>query len=138
MEHSATTAKTKFPFRERFNASGQSVANGEFEILAITAGQGNGWVFPRETLEESLPLWEGVETYIDHGILDGGRSLRDLAGICHSPAFDGDNNGIRLKLRATGPSGGLLEREQPGRLRSSRSKTGGYKKLSVVFQVSGS
>ncbi len=109
MEHSPYIVKTEFPFRERFAASGQSVANGEFEILAITAGQGNGWVFPRETLEESLPLWEGIETYIDHGALDGGRSLRDLAGICHSPVFDGDSSGIRLKLRATGPSGELLE-----------------------------
>jgi hypothetical protein len=109
MSPSIETIQTQITKRERFAASGKSNPGGEFEILAITAGQGNGWVFPRETLEASLPLWEGVETFIDHGASDGGRSLRDLAGICEAPSFDESAGGIRLKLRATGPSGALLE-----------------------------
>jgi hypothetical protein len=109
MEQSLDIIETKITLHERFNASGRSVQNGAFEILAITAGDGNGWVFPRETLEVSLPLWEGVETFIDHGMTDGGRSVRDLAGICREPAFDSSSGGIHLKLTATGPSGELLE-----------------------------
>ena len=101
--------QTEITLRERFMAGGQAGANGQFEILAITAGQGNGWLFPPESLEASLPLWEGVETFIDHGAGGAGRSVRDLAGICHSPSFDASTGGIRLKLKATGPSGELLE-----------------------------
>ena len=94
---------------ERFAAPGKPDGNGCFEILAITAGEGNGWHFSREVLEHSLPLWEGVETFVDHGESDGGRSVKDLAGVCSEPFADQLTGGIRLKLRATGPSGALLE-----------------------------
>ena len=64
-------------------------AGGEFEVLAITAGEGNGWQFSAEALRGSLPLWDGVETFVDHGAeTSGARSLRDLAGMCHTPRFD--------------------------------------------------
>ncbi|MGB8251793.1 MAG: hypothetical protein WCF08_01145 [Anaerolineaceae bacterium] len=95
--------------RARFDACGTPGEGGCFEILAITAGEGNGWHFSREVLADSLPLWEGVETFIDHGGTDAGRSVKDLAGVCSGPACDPLTGGIRLKLRATGPSGGLLE-----------------------------
>ncbi|MGA9397061.1 MAG: hypothetical protein WBV22_02270 [Anaerolineaceae bacterium] len=95
--------------RARFDACGTPKEGGCFEILAITAGDGNGWHFSREVLADSLPLWEGVETFIDHGETDAGRSVKDLAGVCSGPACDSLTGGIRLKLRATGPSGGLLE-----------------------------
>ncbi len=54
-----------------------------FEILAITAGEGNGWRFSPQVLQDSLPLWEGVKCFVDHRA--GPRSLRDLAGVGESP-----------------------------------------------------
>jgi len=98
--------------RARLTASGAPQAGraGVFEVLAITAGTGNGWTFSAEVLRRSLKLWEGVETFVDHaGWFETGRSLRDLAGICSEARFDEDSQGIRLRLSTTGPSGPLLE-----------------------------
>ncbi len=79
-----------------------------FEILAITAGEGNGWMFGETCLKQSLSLWDGVEIFIDHQPSPN-RSLRDLAGIGFAPSFDPQNNGVRLKVRPVGPSGGILQ-----------------------------
>ncbi|MHB8933625.1 MAG: phage major capsid protein [Bellilinea sp.] len=79
---------------------------GEFEILAITAGEGNGWQFSPAVLAESLALWDGCECFIDHAW--EGRSLRDLAGVCHSPRFDPARQGVRLSVKPVGPAGALL------------------------------
>ena len=78
-----------------------------FEVTAITAGLGNGWHFTRESLKSSLPLWEGVEIFIDHQTSQI-RSLRDLAGIGYDACFDETSAGIQLKVRPSGPSGRLL------------------------------
>src|SRR5574340_310674 len=72
-------------------------AAGEFEILAITAGDGNGWQFSPAVLAESLALWDGCECFIDHAW--EGRSLRDLAGVCHAPQFDTGRQGVRLQVK---------------------------------------
>jgi hypothetical protein len=79
-----------------------------FEILAITAGEGNGWRFSPQVLQDSLPLWEGVKCFVDHRA--GPRSLRDLAGVGESPHYDPQAQGIRLRLRPLGPAADLLER----------------------------
>ena len=92
--------------RLRLAASGAVTAAGEFEILAITAGEGNGWQFPADCLRASLPLWDGVETYVDHAWL--GRSVRDLAGVCRQPEWDAAVQGVRLRLSPVGPSAPLL------------------------------
>ena len=76
---------------------------GRFEILAISAGEGNGWLFPAETLRASLALWQGAECFVDHAL--SGRSLRDLAGVCSQPVWDEATQGIRLVLQPAGPSG---------------------------------
>lgn len=81
-------------------------AGGEFEVLAITAGEGNGWLFAPEVLRQSLALWDGCECFIDHA--RAGHSLRDLAGVCHAPQFDDVTQGVRLQLRPVGPAGPLL------------------------------
>ncbi len=78
----------------------------EFDILAITAGEGNGWQFSAGVLAASLPLWEGCECYLDHAW--DGHSLRDLAGVCHQAQFDAAAAGIRVRLRPLGPAGPLL------------------------------
>lgn len=96
--------------RAQLTATGEVNAAGQFEILAITAGKGNGWNFTEQALQASLALWNNVETFIDHeGWFSSGRSLRDLAGICHTPQWDSARQGIALQLRTTGPSGPLLE-----------------------------
>jgi hypothetical protein len=107
------TAPTREPTplseqRIQLQATGQALPGGEFEILAITAGKGNGWTFTEKALRASLALWNNVETFVDHGGWWGGRSLRDLGGICHSAEWDAERAGVKLKLRTAGPSGPLV------------------------------
>jgi hypothetical protein len=90
-----------------FSITGSPCPAGGFDILAITAGEGNGWRFSAETLRASLPLWDGAACFVDHAGLQ--RSVRDLAGLCSSPAWDDAAQGIRLQLEPSGPSAALLE-----------------------------
>ncbi|MEN6572080.1 MAG: hypothetical protein ABFD24_09585 [Anaerolineaceae bacterium] len=92
--------------RQCFSGTASCSPQGEFEILAITAGTGNGWEFTPEVLQESLPLWDQLQSFIDHSW--SGRSVRDLAGICSRPVWDAKRNGIRLKLTPAGPSAQVL------------------------------
>jgi hypothetical protein len=92
--------------RLKLTATGAVNAQGEFEIFAITAGQANGWSFSADLLRRSLPLWNGAHCFIDHSWYN--RSLRDLAGVCYDPEWDDTAQGIKLKLRTSGPSGPLL------------------------------
>jgi hypothetical protein len=85
---------------------GQVNSNGEFEIMAITAGDGNGWTFGAQTLQDSLTLWDGAECFVDHAWYS--RSVRDLAGVLHSPKWDAEKQGIQCQLKTIGPSGPLL------------------------------
>lgn len=92
------------PQRLRLQASaGQG---GAFEILAISAGLGNGWEWSARALEDSLALWDGIECYLDHSWT--GRSVKDLAGVLHAPEWDAERQGIRARLRAVGPGAGVL------------------------------
>jgi hypothetical protein len=79
----------------------------QFEILAITAGVGNGWIFSEAVLRDSLALWEGAACFVDHSLR--ARSLRDLAGVLRGPRWDTPSAGIRAWLAAVGPAGGLLQ-----------------------------
>jgi hypothetical protein len=90
----------------RLSAAGTVTPAGEYEIIGITAGEGNGWIFGEACLQESLALWNGAECFVDHSWF--GHSVKDLAGVCHSPAWDAERRGVALKLRAVGPSAGLL------------------------------
>jgi hypothetical protein len=92
--------------REKFTIEGEAKPGGDFEIVAISAGEGNGWNFAEDPLKESLSLWDGAECFIDHDWFS--RSIRDLAGVCHSPEWDEAIQGVKLKLKATGPAGTLL------------------------------
>ena len=76
------------------------------EILAISAGMGNGWSFSAHVLQSSLPLWNGVESYIDHAV--SMPSVRDLAGICSGARWDELNKGVRLTLTPCGPAANIL------------------------------
>ena len=93
--------------QERIILASTSVnEQGEFEILAITAGEGNGWKFSAAALNESVSLWDGVHTFIDHHWF--GSSVHDLAGVCHSPQWDEKAQGIKLRLKPFGPAAGVL------------------------------
>lgn len=98
--------------RAVFQAVSASLAHGEFDILAINAGEGNGWQFSAAVLRQSLSLWQGAACFLDHR--SGGtpatasRSLRDLAGVCHTPRWDETRQGVRLRLKPLGPAAELL------------------------------
>ncbi len=83
---------------------------GEFLILAITAGVGNGWNFSADVLRRSLPLWDGVECFVDHTAdnLPGNRSVRDLGGVCSTPVWDEPRRGVRLTLTPLGPAAEVI------------------------------
>lgn len=87
-------------------ASARPVSPGRFEVLAITAGEGNGWRFPAAALKASLPLWEGVYCFIDHD--REARSVRDISGVLHDAVWDEASQGIRASLAAFGPGGPVL------------------------------
>jgi hypothetical protein len=91
---------------QQFEVSAQVTPAGSFEILAITAGSGNGWDFPAETLRTSLALWDNAQCFIDHEWM--GHSLRDLAGVLHTPTWDDSTKGVKLQLKPVGPSAPLL------------------------------
>jgi hypothetical protein len=98
--------------RGRLAATGapQAGSAGGYEILAITAGQGNQWVFPAEVLRRSLPLWDGVESFVDHAArLGQPRSVRDLCGRCGNPRWDCTASGVRLTFTPCGPSAPLVD-----------------------------
>ncbi|PKO13023.1 MAG: hypothetical protein CVU39_21030 [Chloroflexi bacterium HGW-Chloroflexi-10] len=96
-----------YPADQPLEGSPAGEASALFEVTAITAGEGNGWNFTSECLRHSLPLWEGVEIFIDHQ-QGSGRSLRDLAGVGFAARFDETCAGIRLQVRPSGPSARLL------------------------------
>ena len=90
----------------RFEARCGSTLGDTFEIIAISAGNGNGWEFPATVLQESLTLWDGVESYIDHTW--GTHSVRDLAGRCSDPRWDDAVKAVKLTLSPFGPAAALL------------------------------
>ena len=84
--------------------------SGGFEILCITAGTGNGWEFSADVLRAAVPLFDGVQCFIDHLPLDSadGHSVRDVAGMISEPVFDEAAQGIKARLTPFGPSSDLL------------------------------
>ena len=96
--------------RVRLDGAATVNARGEFEILAITVGQGNGWNFSADVLRASVPLWNGAEVFVDHPHNFGEQhSVRDLGGVCYNATFDDAAQGVRLTLKTLGPSGPLLD-----------------------------
>lgn len=97
--------------RGTFPMEGTPEAGGTgFEILCITAGEGNGWEFSPEVLQASVPLFDGVQCFIDHMPLDSmdGHSVRDLAGLISEPTWDPDAQGIKARLTPMGPGAEIL------------------------------
>lgn len=109
--------------------------SGEFEILAITAGTGNGWVFSADTLRESAALWDGVESFIDHHWF--GHSVHDLAGICYQPEYDENSQGVKLRLRPIGPGAPILSELGKAMLTKDAAKPSVGFSADVVFTANG-
>jgi len=81
----------------------QAVPSGKgIEVIAITAGIGNGWIFQPAVLQASQFLWDKAECYTDH--TPGNHSVRDLGGILSDPTWDNIAQGIRAVLSPTGPA----------------------------------
>jgi hypothetical protein len=95
-----------------------------FQVLAISAGKGNGWHFTSDALQRSLVCWDGVDCFIDHAQTPqrNSRSIRDLAGRFHHPVWDATQQGIRLDLELLGPSAPLLRQLGREWLSSSPSR----------------
>lgn len=79
------------------------------EVIAITAGIGNGWIFQPAVLQASQSLWDKAECYTDHTPAEGAgtfsnHSVRDLGGILSNPTWDNIAQGIRALLSPTGPA----------------------------------
>jgi len=100
------SGKGKEEIRLTLEASAKPVSPGRFEVLAITVGEGNGWFFPPEVLQASLPLWEGATCFIDHDRQV--RSVRDVGGVLRDAVWDETARGIRATLTAFGPGGPVL------------------------------
>ena len=75
--------------------------SGEYEILAITSGLGNGWHFPPAVLQ-SPPSVGRRPLLPDHALTQ--RSVRDIVGILINPSFDEDS-GVSAPSSSPGPGG---------------------------------
>ena len=114
--------------------SSQVNEEGEFEILAITAGDGNGWKFSAEALKKSVPLWNDAQTFIDHHWF--GHSIHDLAGVCYQPEWDKSSQGIKLHLRPVGPAAAVLQEVGRQMLADGQKPNVGFS-ADLVFTANG-
>jgi len=96
-------------------------ANGHRAYLCLFIGAGrvrrtdgaeSNWLIPAAPLQEAAHLFEGVSSYIDHPSMFGfgwhqEPSLRNLAGVCLSPAWDEQQQGIAgiMRLYDDDPNG---------------------------------
>nr|MBC7245605.1 Mu-like prophage major head subunit gpT family protein [Chloroflexota bacterium] len=84
---------------------GCAVGFRRYEVVAITAGEGNGLHYGAEVLRAALPLFEGASVFVDHAQLPeiwsqtGGRSLRNLLGVLEHCTYSDEWNGICGELR---------------------------------------
>jgi len=92
----------------QFTADADVNARGEFEVIAITAGQANGWNFTAKALKESVKLWDGTNSLIDHAGFFDMPSIMKLGGVCYAPTWDEARQGIKATLRPFGPCGPLV------------------------------
>lgn len=92
-----------------------------FEVLAITAGNGNGWEFSEEVLRASLSLWDGTSCFVDHAFWSG-HSVLDLAGVFCNPRWSEEHRGILVELVTSGPSGPLVDQLGREMLREGKPK----------------
>ncbi len=108
---------------------------GQFEIVAITAGEGNGWTFSEQVLKDSIPLWDNASCFVDHSYW-GMHSVRDLAGVFSEPRWDETRRGIKLTLSAIGPAAPQVEQLGRDLLKDGPKPNVGFS-ADVYFQPAG-
>ena len=81
-------------------------SDGQFYVILISEGNGNGYEFSAEVLREAVSLFDGVECFVDHALW--GHSVRDLCGVFSEAKWDEAENGIASALRPTGPSADIV------------------------------
>lgn len=93
--------------------TGESGAGRSYEVLAISAGEGNGLEYGADVLRAALALFEGVTVCVDHaqmgelGSLTGGRSLRQVLGVLEGCRWSEQARGVQGALRVyPGPDAG--------------------------------
>ena len=65
--------------RQSFPMEGTPDAGGGgFEIVCITAGVGNGWEFSADVLRAAVPLFDGVQCFVDHLPMDNMDAFRPV------------------------------------------------------------
>lgn len=89
--------------RIKLSAKAEVNANGEFEIIAITEGEGNGWQFSAAALQASVPLWNGVNCLVDHAGWFDQPSVMKLSGVSYGPTWNEQKKGVQVTLRPIGP-----------------------------------
>jgi hypothetical protein len=75
---------------------------GKYEILTMTAGEGNGWQIDAAVLQKSASLWENARSFVDHSWF--GHSIRDLCGVVTGITWDDSAQGIRGRFTPFGPA----------------------------------
>jgi hypothetical protein len=97
------------PTEERIKLSVPATVTptGDFEILPITAGEGNGWNFSADTLKASVPLWDKVTSLIDHAGWFDMPSIQKLCGVLHSPEWFEEKQAIKVHFTPFGPQAQL-------------------------------
>ena len=85
---------------------------GVYQVVAIDAGSGNGWVFSPAVIERAVPLFQRVNVYFGHaGDADRGpvgeRKPADLAGVFSGGFYDPHGAAIRGRLRLVGPAAAM-------------------------------
>ncbi len=79
---------------------------GKYLVLFIQAAEANGFTFSRQVIEDSAPLWENANVFVDHSFW--GRSVRDLGGVLSKVHFDDLENGLTAELTPCGPSAEIV------------------------------
>ena len=100
-----------------------AVALGEFEIVAMRAGEANGLVYTAAVLERAVRLFEGLTVFCNHpSAMDlsraGGRRVEDIAGVVMSTWYEANQRDseeansegcIRGVLVTGGPKGEMVK-----------------------------
>ena len=96
--------------QERVNLGsvGESVEGSTpvYEVVLIRPGVANGIQFSAEVLKQSVDLWEGATSFVDHGDFLGWspRKVRDIAGVISGCRYDEERGVVgRLSLNGAQP-----------------------------------
>ena len=99
---------TRVPVALQLAAEGADV----YQVVAIDAGIGNGWMFSPAVIERAVPHFQRVNVYLGHAGPEGRgpngeRQPADLAGVFWGGYYEPESAAIRGRLRLGGPAAPL-------------------------------